>query len=142
MQCLDLLARGADIHSVTEHRTSALHLAAWSGHEQTCLALLESGANVACVNLNGDTALHAAARFGFSRTCLLLLERGCDPRIKNVSGETALIQAIERKQAACAATIRSFITAQAARQSLQEMSAVRIGSSNALVGAASCPVRT
>jgi hypothetical protein len=54
----------ADISAATDLESTALHVAAESGHESTVKLLLEERADISAVNNVGSTALHVAANSG------------------------------------------------------------------------------
>ena len=66
--------------------TTALTLAAWSGHVAVTRALLDSGLPVDQHNARGQTALHVAAKTGHSTLVELLLEYGADPSFSGYGG--------------------------------------------------------
>jgi hypothetical protein len=92
-----LLTRGADpkLREANSGRT-ALHKAAFWGHDHIVPWLLECKVPVNGLDYNGDTALHDAARFGHENCVAALLQAaGCDPKIRNKEGKTAYDVALE-----------------------------------------------
>ena len=67
---------------------TALHLAAFFGHEPVAAALLERGAEVGAVARNPIRvqALHSAAAGGHTAVARLLLEHGADPNARQEGG--------------------------------------------------------
>eukprot|EP00051_Salpingoeca_urceolata_P019806 m.292481 g.292481 ORF g.292481 m.292481 type:complete len:291 (+) comp19487_c0_seq1:609-1481(+) len=80
-QCL---ARGGNLHAVeTSSGRTALHKAAFWGHEHIVAFLLQNKIDVNATDFQGDTALHDAVRFGHNRVVSVLLDGGADPKLKN-----------------------------------------------------------
>ncbi len=72
---------------------TALHLAAFFGHEDAAALLLEHGADANAVARNPEvevTPLHSAAAGGHSKLVALLLEHGADPNARQRGGFTPL----------------------------------------------------
>jgi ankyrin repeat protein len=67
-----LLDKGADIYAKNKEGRTALHLAAWMGHEAVARSLLEKGAIVEAKDNDGWTAQHCAAFTGQEAVELLL----------------------------------------------------------------------
>ena len=90
------LQHGVDINIKYEGAT-ALHWAAWYGHDKVVKLLLDRGAKTDIVDtLNGITALHYAAANGHDKVVELLLDRGANIDAVGVkSGVTALRVAVE-----------------------------------------------
>jgi len=84
-------APDADVHALeTSSGRSALHKAAYWGHEQLTAVLLKEYKLDANVQDNdGDSALHDAARFGHAKVCAHLIAGGCNRDIRNKAGQTA-----------------------------------------------------
>jgi len=94
----DLASKGADIHEVENYSgRSALHKAAFWGHEGTIKFLLDAGINPNVQDYSGDTALHDAARFGHISAVQLLLPV-TDRTLKNKQGQTAAEVAVQYQQ--------------------------------------------
>lgn len=121
--CLDLIEHGANAHVVDDVGRSVLFWPAWLGRANVCQLLLKQGVNVSAVDKIGCSALHFAAEEGCIDICLTLLENNADFEIKNQQGDTPLDLAIECKKFDCASVIRSWISSQAARAALQEITA-------------------
>jgi Ankyrin repeats (3 copies) len=69
---------------------TALHRAAYNGHEAAIRLLLEKGADIKATDQQGGTALHWAARNGQEAAIRLLLEKGADIKATDQQGGTAL----------------------------------------------------
>ncbi|MGI9110926.1 MAG: ankyrin repeat domain-containing protein [Gaiellaceae bacterium] len=72
---------------------TALHLAAFFGHEDAAALLLEHGADANAVARNAElevAPLHSAAAGGHSKLVALLLEHGADPNARQLGGFTPL----------------------------------------------------
>ena len=72
---------------------TALHLAAFFGHEDAAALLLEHGADSSAVARNAElevAPLHSAAAGGHSKLVALLLEHGADPNARQRGGFTPL----------------------------------------------------
>ncbi len=72
---------------------TALHLAAFFGHEDAAALLLEHGADANAVARNAElelAPLHSAAAGGNSKLVALLLEHGANPKARQRGGFTAL----------------------------------------------------
>lgn len=77
---------------------TALHLAAFFGHEEAAALLLEHGADANAVARNAElrvAPLHSAAAGGHSKLVALLLEHGADPKARQGGGFTPLHAAAE-----------------------------------------------
>ena len=80
-----LVAAGADVNDTAATGTSALVVAAHSGHTALALFLLEQGADPSAAGA-GYTALHAATLRGDETLAAALLARGADPDAPVVRG--------------------------------------------------------
>ena len=80
-----LVAGGADVNDTAATGTSALVVAAHSGHTALALFLLEQGADPNAAEA-GYTALHAATLRGDETLAAALLARGADPNAPVVRG--------------------------------------------------------
>jgi len=82
----------ADVHALeASSGRSALHKAAFWGHDSSIKFLLESCKLAPnAQDFNGDTALHDAARFGHAGCVALLLDGASDPKIKNKHGQDVI----------------------------------------------------
>jgi len=91
----ELLRRGLPVDTLSPEgsRTTALMIAAASGHTEVMTLLLDAGANFRLQDRHGDTALMAAVRIGSLGAVNLLLKRGADPNQRDSMGRTALIWA-------------------------------------------------
>ena len=79
-----------DIHELEiASGRSALHKAAFWGHDGTVECLLGLGVDANVQDKQGDTALHDTARFGNVDVARLLAESGADLSIRNKHGKTA-----------------------------------------------------
>lgn len=120
--CATLLARGADANAINEYHLPVLLAAIVQGRAPICLMLLEHGANP-CILKNGSPLLHWAVGLGRANLCAMLLEYKSDPLFKDEKGHTALDKAIAMDKKECAGIIQSWMTANAARAALQEITA-------------------
>jgi uncharacterized protein len=80
-------------HAWSSDGFTALHLAAFFGHEDAVERLLEGGADANAVARNADlqvAPLHSAAAGGHSRIVVILLEHGADPNARQGGGFTPL----------------------------------------------------
>jgi len=84
-------ASNADVHEVEKSSgRSALHKAAFWGHDHLCSYLLsDCKLNPNVQDYNGDTALHDAAQFGHVAVVKALLAGGADKSVQNKAGQTA-----------------------------------------------------
>lgn len=85
-----LFKEGCDVHELeaTSGR-SALHKAAFWGHDAMCKFLIEEcGLDVSISDNTGDTALHDAARFGNKAVVEILLKAGASAKARNREGQT------------------------------------------------------
>ena len=80
-----LVAAGADVNDTAATGTSALVVAAHSGHTALALFLLDQGADANAAEA-GYTALHAATLRGDETLAAALLARGADPDAPVVRG--------------------------------------------------------
>ncbi len=80
-----LVGAGADVNDTAATGTSALVVAAHSGHTALALFLLDEGANPNAAEA-GYSALHAAALRGDETLAAALLSRGADPNAPVVRG--------------------------------------------------------
>ena len=80
-----LVAAGADVNDTASTGTSALVVAAHSGHTALALFLLDQGADPQAAEA-GYSALHAAALRGDETLAAALLARGADPNAPVVRG--------------------------------------------------------
>jgi ankyrin repeat protein len=79
----------ADVHALeSSSGRSALHKAAYWGHDQlTSVLLKEYQLDPNVQDNDGDSALHDAARFGHIKVCQHLIAAGCSKSLRNKSGE-------------------------------------------------------
>lgn len=73
--------------------SSALHLAAWAGHQDICkllLSHLHRPANPNLQTFDNETPLHCAAQHGHTGALSVLLQYGANPNIINNRDETPL----------------------------------------------------
>ena len=69
---------------------TALHRAAYSGHEGACQELLRRGADAAARTEDGWTALHSACRWNRADCAEALLAAGADANARTNGGQTPL----------------------------------------------------
>src|SRR5205814_1539407 len=79
-----------DTESKDQGGQTALHWAAWNGHEAVVKLLLEKGAEPESKDQDGQTALHRAAENGHKAVVKLLLEKGAELKSKDQYSLTAL----------------------------------------------------
>ena len=86
---------------------TALHLAAWFGHDKAAELLLARGANTEAVATNGTELqpLHSAAAGGHTVIAHLLLDRGADIDARQQGGVTPLHSAAHRNDAGMVALL-------------------------------------
>ena len=77
---------GVDVNGSDAVYTTALQVAAASGHESLVQLLAQRGASLEAANLYGWTPLMHAARHGHAGVVRLLLQRGADVRRCNRLG--------------------------------------------------------
>ena len=88
-----LLENGADVTAKDSEEGTALHWAAWYGHEPVVRLLLEKGADINARYNSGGTALHWAAEGGHDSVVRLLLENKADVTAKDRREGTPLHRA-------------------------------------------------
>jgi len=99
------LTAAADPHEAEAHSgRTALHKAAFWGHNLTVDYLLSINLNPNVQDNNGDTALHDAARFGH-KTVVEALKKVTDTGLKNKEGKTAQEVAAQYQQDAIVALL-------------------------------------
>ncbi|KAL7791860.1 ankyrin repeat-containing domain protein [Trichoderma ceciliae] len=76
--------------------TTALHLAAYFGLEESVSALLNKTKNINPRIQDGNTPLHWAAENGHESVVKLLLDKGADPNVQGYMEETPLHNAVEK----------------------------------------------
>jgi len=74
-----LLAKGADVNTVTEFRSTPMHQAVWRGRVDVVYLLVEHGAKVDSPNLLDETPLMEAVSNRRVETVKALLEAGANP---------------------------------------------------------------
>jgi len=103
---------GADsslIHARDSDDSTALHCAAWKGHQAVVAYLLSAGADVNAHNNNehwGTTPLHAAAHANQASIAQMLIDRGADVNAKDTSGQTPLYHTTFHKAKAAAKVLQ------------------------------------
>ena len=93
---LRLLEHKADVDAKDEDGATALHRAAWNGHEAVVQLLLEHKADVDAKNNDRRTALYWAAARGHETVVKPLLQAKAVVNVKDRYGETVLHWAAER----------------------------------------------
>lgn len=92
-----LLDAGAELNATDRRGFTAVHMAAFMGHDAMLDALIGAGADVNLHAKDGSTALHFAAMGNQKRTAKYLLGIGFPKELKNASGETAFELAKKHK---------------------------------------------
>lgn len=87
-----LLKHGANPDQRLRRRggKTALHFAAYSGHDEVVAIFLEEGLDINITDRSGVTPLHMAAWGKRVSTIAFLLEKGADPMLRTSSGRTPL----------------------------------------------------
>ena len=71
-----LLEHGADVHTLTEDKETALHLAAQKDDEIMTRKMIEKGLSVDAEGRGGWTPLHVVAHYGSKHAAQVLTEKG------------------------------------------------------------------
>lgn len=90
-----LLAHGAKPNR-GEREWSALHYAAFAGHEGLVESLLDAGADINARSTNGSTVVMMAAREGHGALAKRLLDAGANPVLKNDYDDDAVAWAMRQ----------------------------------------------
>jgi ankyrin repeat protein len=100
----ELIAQGADVEELDDHRDAPLVIAAYKGYVAVLQLLLDAGADVRAVDPEMQAkALHAAAYAGRTEAARLLIARGIDiDKQGPFNGYTALHDAIWQNHIATA----------------------------------------
>jgi len=95
------LAKIADVHAVEKNSgRSALHKAAFWGHQDTVRFLLEvCKLDINAKDFNGDTPLHDAVKYNHPSVVEILVANKADVNIKNKEGKDPLALAVDDKLA-------------------------------------------
>ncbi len=93
-----------DINGVDEVGVSALHIAAFQGHDEVTAVLCSHSCDVN-LRCRGETALSLAVAADRTGTVDLLLSRGADPNITGMGGTTLLHSCAETGNSALAETL-------------------------------------
>lgn len=104
----ELLAEGTAVDDRGEDGRTALHWAAFAGHDEVLALLLARGAAVGAVDRTGRTALHLAAEEGHPAAIVVLLQAGADAGARDRSGALAGDLAAARGHSATAAALREW----------------------------------
>lgn len=92
-----ILQQEVDINFATEEGWTALHFAAFKGHNKIVAALLEAKINIDVQGkVYGRTALHYAVDRGNLETVKLLIAKGANIRISDKANKTPLDLAQEK----------------------------------------------
>jgi ankyrin repeat protein len=104
---------GADanlIHARDSDGSTALHCAAWKGHQAVVAYLLTVGADVNAENRNehyGTTPLHAAAHANQAMIAQMLIDHGADVNARDLIGKTPLFHTTFHKAKAAAKVLQN-----------------------------------
>jgi hypothetical protein len=101
-----LLEHGARINR-DGNEWSALHYAAFAGHDEIAKFLMQQGADINARSTNGSTVLMMAAHEGKQKIAALLLVAGADRTVKNDIGEDALAWAMRYEHLTIAKMVSS-----------------------------------
>lgn len=85
-----LLDRGDDIEEEDAAGNTALHHAAWEGHDDVIAVLLERGAKTGSKDKSGRSILHLVALQGHKSTAELLLNKGADELLCSVEEKNGM----------------------------------------------------
>ena len=102
------LALGADIEGANDLGSTALHEAAYNGHEPIVKYLLSSKASPSTKDMFGDTPLHVAALNGKAQCLPTLLYSKANLNIRNTDGEKPKKVALNEEQDCCAMILDWF----------------------------------
>ena len=87
----ELLEAGADPDKYKSWTGwTALHYAAYNGHNEVVKTLIQAKCDVNMKNESGSTALHHATSNGHYEVVIILLESGADPDIRMKGGQTPI----------------------------------------------------
>ena len=98
------------IHTRDTDGSTALHCAAWKGHQATVTFLLSAGADVNIHSNNehwGTTPLHAAAHANQAAIAQMLIENGADVNAQDKDGKTPLYHTTFHKAKAAAKVLQN-----------------------------------
>jgi ankyrin repeat protein len=90
--------------------STALHCAAWKGHQSIVALLLREGADVNAHNSNdhwGTTPLHAAAHANQPAIAQMLIEQGANVNAPDMNGKTPLHHTTFHKAKAAAKVLQN-----------------------------------
>jgi len=92
------LSKIVDVHAVESSGRSALHKAAYWGHEPIVRFLLDQcKLDINARDFNGDTPLHDAVKYHNTHVVEILLAGKADVKVKNKEGKDPLALAVEFK---------------------------------------------
>jgi ankyrin repeat protein len=98
------------IHARDSDGSTALHCAAWKGHQAVAAYLLSVGADVNAHNSNehyGTTPLHAAAHANQAIIAQMLIDHGADVNARDISGKTPLYHTTFHKAKAASKVLQN-----------------------------------
>ncbi|WCL49997.1 ankyrin repeat domain-containing protein [Leptospira sp. GIMC2001] len=112
-----LIAKGANLQILDNHKNALIHLAVFSGKESTLNLVLSNNTNPNMIGDRGYTPLHYAVEKSFPSIVSSLLKSNANPNIKNEKGETPLTLAIRSQNIT---TSKILLQAGADQKSLNE----------------------
>ncbi len=107
----DLLVQAAEqVHIHDQGGHTALHLAAWNGHDAAVAALLAHGADVEAQTKRNETPLQLAVTYGHNSTAEMLLNHGATPDVFTavILGRIDLLEQLLKRDPAAGSTANRY----------------------------------